>query len=346
MPSKKPSSKSAAKKKSSSSGGPSANTTRPKKSATSSKKTGAKKKAGAAKQTVAKKKTTSSAKKTVPAKKTPGAKKAVGTKKTAVKKTGAAKRTVGSKKKTAAVKKTAERGAKPSSVANAHDEAREALQTATSAAIEAAWAGWGTVDPAVLTHLINPMFMGGPRWPGVRQAYRVVRKGPSVLLASDGLADPFLPADPADRNGHGLEVYAIAGEAPESIPGSWLWTLVWQTAQLAAGRPDIGDLIEELGLVSSELYDVKIPDEHAARFVNDAGRVGVLLNLTHPSTLPPSVDGPLSKIRLVNVKLLTLSELAFVVQGGESARAELAKRFGEAPDPLTSSLTRASVVEP
>jgi hypothetical protein len=33
----------------------------------------------------------------------------------------------------------------------------------------------GVADPDVLAPLINPAFMGGPMWPDLRQAWRVVR---------------------------------------------------------------------------------------------------------------------------------------------------------------------------
>jgi len=38
----------------------------------------------------------------------------------------------------------------------------------------------------------NPALLGGPKWPALRQAFRVVRrKTGNVILASDGLSDPF-----------------------------------------------------------------------------------------------------------------------------------------------------------
>ncbi len=72
------------------------------------------------------------------------------------------------------------------------------------------WSGVGKVDSDVVSHLINPAFMGGPQWPSQRQAFVTVRKGTSTIIASDGLSDPF--ADPDDDeaasyNGHGLELY-------------------------------------------------------------------------------------------------------------------------------------------
>jgi hypothetical protein len=223
------------------------------------------------------------------------------------------------------------------------DLAREAHGEATQRALEAAWSAWGTLDPLVLTHILNPSLMGGPRWPGMRQAYRVVRRGGATLLASDGLADPFDPPGPQDVNGLGLEVYAVTSDPLDAIPGSWLWGVVWNTAQLAASHGGLAALLDELGVITTELYDVAIPEEHRARFVNAEGRVGVLLGLEDAS-ITARVAGPRSSIRLVNATLLTRDELAHVLDRGDAGRQELAQRLRSQGAPLISALGRASVV--
>jgi hypothetical protein len=96
----------------------------------------------------------------------------------------------------------------------------------------------------------------------------------------------------------------VTADPLEEVPGSWLWDMVWQMSQFAASHGGIAALLDEMRLLSTELYDVDIPDTHHDRFVNADGRVGVLLGLT--DTAPPAaIDGPLSRIRLVNIKLLT-----------------------------------------
>lgn len=226
-------------------------------------------------------------------------------------------------------------------MARKHTEIDARLE-ATSKVRDAALSGWGKLDGDVLTHLLNPSFMGGPRWPALRQAWRVARKGEARLLASDGLADPFDEGDEA-RNGFELELFALT-RADLALPGSWLWDMVWQMSQQVASHGGIAGLLDELGLLTTELYDVGIPPSHRAKFVNDSERVCVLLGLTDPAELPARIAGPLSEIRLVNVKLLTLAELEFVLQGGAAARTDLAKRFAKQGDPLASSLDRQSVV--
>ncbi len=213
----------------------------------------------------------------------------------------------------------------------------------TSAVRDAAWSRFGTVDPNVLTHLVNPSLMGGPRWPAMRQAFRVVRRDGATLLASDGLSDPFDDEGAPRVNGFGLELAAWTTDAIDELPASWLWDIVWNMSQFAANHGAIGELLEEMGTLTTELYDVRIPSQHRASFVNDHERVGVLL-WPAAAPLPDRVDGPLSPIRLVNVKLLTLQELDYVVATGPNARAELARRFSESADPQASSLLRKSVV--
>ncbi|MEV6387930.1 hypothetical protein [Nocardia xishanensis] len=72
----------------------------------------------------------------------------------------------------------------------------------------------------------------------------------------------------------------------------------------------------------------------------------MLLGLTGEG-FPGVVAGPLSEIRMVNVKVLTVAETAFCVSGGSGvtdARAEIANRLVAQGDPLWSSLTRPPVV--
>ncbi|CAG1769853.1 hypothetical protein BAC2_00630 [uncultured bacterium] len=216
--------------------------------------------------------------------------------------------------------------------------------TKTSQARAAAWSKWGALDGDVITHLINPSFMGGPRWPAMRQAFRVARKDGAILIASDGLSDPFDDAAHEDApavNGLGLEVFGITQDAIDKVPGSWLFQLVWQAAQLCAGNGRVAALLDEVGTISTELYDVAIPESHAPRYLNQRGRVGVLLGLT-PEGLPERIEGPLSSIRLVALHLLTLEELEMVVEKGTEGRKQLADRFAREGIAGTCTLGRPS----
>lgn len=233
---------------------------------------------------------------------------------------------------------------------DAEAERQQQLE-ATSKARDDVWSAWGALEPDVISHLINPSFMGGPRWPAMRQAYRVARRGPDVLIASDGLADPYdAEHGPQDENGLGLELFAItddsiarAAEGVAQYGATWLHDLVFHCAQLAANHGGVGSLLDELGAISTELNDVKIPEAHRARYVNEHGRFGILLSPA-PAPLPPHITGPLSNIRLLHIQLLALPELAFVVEGGEPARAELLEKLVAQAVFPRSRLARPSVV--
>lgn len=214
----------------------------------------------------------------------------------------------------------------------------------TFRARDEAWARCGEVDPYVLAPLINPAFTGGPVWPNLRQAYKTIRGPVGVILATDGLSDPFDDswADPPHQNGFALEVYGVT-ETEQRREDGWMFQIVAGFAALVARNGRVHSLLDELGTISTELYDVPIPEPARARFVNDAGRVGVLVGLDAPP-VPASCAGPLSAIRLANLKLLTRSELAHVVAHGEGGRAEVTRRILAAPAPLVSSLARAAVI--
>jgi hypothetical protein len=218
----------------------------------------------------------------------------------------------------------------------------DVLVARSADARSSAWSSWGAVDPDVIAHALNPAFMGGPTWPNLRQAFVTARRQGQLLVASDGLSDPF--ANPADGqgNGFGIEFYATTVDPLPAVPGSWLLDLVWQMSQNAAAHGGLAGLLAEQGLLSTELYDVAIPAHARERYVSDAERVAVLVGLGDAAP-PASVQGPLGPIRLANLKLLTRSELDFLLEHGASGRHELARRLAAQGWPTVSSLGRPSV---
>lgn len=146
-------------------------------------------------------------------------------------------------------------------------ELDEAFGTATWAAIEAAWTSWGRIDRDVIAPLINPAFMGGPAWPGLRQAYSITRRTDAILLASSGLADPTAwDDDDEPTNGFELEVYAIASDLPVdsdtmTVAKSWLGRLVMTVSQQVAHLGfQFTDTLTQYGLVTMALPHVQLPD--------------------------------------------------------------------------------------
>ena len=60
--------------------------------------------------------------------------------------------------------------------------------------------------------------------------------------------------------------------------------------------------------------------------------------------VPPAIENtPLTEVLLVNIKLLTLSELRLITDKGTEGRRQLSDAFS-GPNRLTSSLHRAAVV--
>lgn len=220
---------------------------------------------------------------------------------------------------------------------------REARFGRTCEARDAFWQAWGEVDPQVLAPLINPGLSGLPSWPRLRQAYRTVRRGSLTLLATDGLSDPFDDPGRSTEQGFGLECFAVTKDVlPSPVQSSWLFDMLFQVSLNAADHGGFRDVIERAGLVSMQLFDVRVPREWS----NDDGSVGVLLNLqdTRGSGVAGTVVLPVESALVVSVKLLAPSEFEYCVQGGSAARAELGRLFHASGKPQQSSLQRKPVV--
>jgi hypothetical protein len=217
--------------------------------------------------------------------------------------------------------------------------ADEALLQATYKARDKFVNGLGVANPDVLAPLINPSFMGGPMWPDLRQAWRVVRRGSNTIVISDGLSDPFSD-EPGPSAGFGLEVLAeTADPMPEPLQASWLFDLVYHVSQQCAGHGGVRDLIDELRLLSLEL-----PVSAALQPVATSNnRAGVLLGLAPPD-METEFALPGGSIRVVTAKLLWPSELDYVVANGEAGREELAKRFAADHTHHRSSMSRKAVI--
>lgn len=242
--------------------------------------------------------------------------------------------------------------AEPSLVDSA-DEARRA----THAALDRHWQSVGSVEKDVLGYFLSPSFTGGPAWPSTRQAYRVVRRGERILLASDGLSDPF---DDAEGFGNGFEMElfvetADIAPAHRGTPGdvstlsdSWAFELLEHVAQIVADAGGITAQLEQYGALSMELPGVSqsraIGAALPALFVTEDDALGVLLGAPKPDFNDVLDDMPLSPVRLVPIVVLTAAELEFVRAGGGQARAELLERLVAADVGHVSDLQRNSVM--
>lgn len=208
------------------------------------------------------------------------------------------------------------------------------------------WEKAGQLDPYVLTHAINPAFMGGPVWPSLRQAFLTIETLTGTIIASDGLSDPYDDYDTNPKNqpynGLGFEVYLESPEKPAAIgniKNSWQFNIVYQTSQLAADNGNLISMLQEYTYISTELYDVAVPEQ----FLTKEGRVGVLLGLEN-KTIPKELALSIETILIVNVQLLTLAEINYIIEKGEEGRMEIAKKLLAQENPGYSYLERPSVV--
>lgn len=81
------------------------------------------------------------------------------------------------------------------------------------------WVSVGMVEQDVLGHLISPDLMGRPAWPTTRQAYRIIRRPGSIIIATDGMSDPF---DDSTRqeNDFGMELFIETADILPEHAGS------------------------------------------------------------------------------------------------------------------------------
>jgi len=239
----------------------------------------------------------------------------------------------------------------------AREAAEQAARLATGECLDRHWQSVGTVEQDVISYLISPSLTGGTQWPSTRQAYRVVRRDGAVLLASDGLSDPFDDVEGAG-NGFEMEVFLETSDIPEQARGalgevdplkhSWAFEVLKHVADTVADAGGITQQLAQHGVLSLELPGVSqshhIGEQVPASFVTEDDAVGVLLG-GPAADFPSRLEGmPLSPVQLVPVVLITASELEYVRAGGRAAREQLVARLGAAGVGHRSSLQRDSVV--
>jgi hypothetical protein len=202
------------------------------------------------------------------------------------------------------------------------------------AAREAFWRTLGELEEAAIV----PIVPAGPEWPGQRQAWRVIhRAGRRLLLVTDGLSDPF-PGQAASSVGFGLELAIETDEPVEDVQGSWLLVVLQRVANEVVEHERVREAALT-GQLTMEVSGRGMPES----LVTQEGRVGVLLGL-ESSTLPRHLATPAGEVRLVTVKALLPSELAYRVQHGKQGREELARRFAEKGEEHLSRVWRRPVV--
>lgn len=234
--------------------------------------------------------------------------------------------------------------------------AHQILLDQTQSAMDRHWASVGQVEDDVIAYMIPPGLQGGPDWPTVRQAYRVVRRPDTVIISTDGMSDPYMDDD--GENGFGMEVFIETADIPAELSGapgdvaslkhSWAFELLEHAAGLVASNGGFRDRLDSVGSISSECSGVSgshsVGAQVPARFVTGDDSVGLLLGGPEPDFPSLVTDTPMRSVRLVPLVVLTAAELEFVRAGGPEARRELANRLAARPRGHLSDLKRESVV--
>lgn len=240
---------------------------------------------------------------------------------------------------------------------NEAEAANLAARLAGEVCLDRHWRSVGTVERDVIAYMISPSFRGGPDWPSTRQAYRVVRRGDSILLATEGLSDPF-DGVIGMGNGFEMELFMETADIPEHARGSlgqvdplknsWAFELLEHIAKTVADAGGVTERLDQYGALSIEIPGFSrshhMSDQLPKHFVTEDDCTGVLLGAPEPDFPTRLDDMPLSPVRLVSMVLITASELEYVRSGGRAAREDLVSRLKAAGIGHMSNLNRASVV--
>jgi hypothetical protein len=190
------------------------------------------------------------------------------------------------------------------------------LREQTDAARHAFWRTLGRLDEEV----IIPIVVGGP-WPARREVWRVIhRPKEHTLLVTDGLSD-FFVAQAEPSVGFGLELALETNEPLGEVDKSWPLLLLERVGNEVAVHERVREKLKS-GFMSMEVAGKDMPEP----LLTQDGRVGVLLGV-EAGTLPGRFSMPAGEVRLVTVKALMPSELAYLLEHGKPGREELIRRF-------------------
>ncbi|WP_309893654.1 imm11 family protein [Archangium sp.] len=209
---------------------------------------------------------------------------------------------------------------------------RELLETAATAR-EAAWRSLGSLDEEVVMAIA-----ASSSWPGQRQLWCVIRREAGrTLLVTHGLSDPFIErVEPSV--GFGLELALEVDAAMKDFSKGWPLLLLDRVANEVAEYENVRKRAKA-GLFSMEVSGEAMPES----LVTPEGRVAVLLG-AESRTLPGHLSTPYGAVKLVTIKALLPSELAYLLEHGAKGQAELARRFAESGEEHVCRANRRPVV--
>ncbi|MET3722157.1 suppressor of fused domain protein [Sphingomonas trueperi] len=206
---------------------------------------------------------------------------------------------------------------------------------------------WSALGPA--SDRILSSAPAGSLWPGGHEAYRLIHRGNAILLATDGLSDPF--DESATANGFEIELFVEGpGEgAPAQVAGDgWMLEVLRRVAAIVAEEQGILRPLERHGPIPLELTNVSSSAAIAARlpahFLTADDVLGVMIGGPEPDFDTRIEDMPLSPVRAVPVVLLTAAELGEIRAGDSDTRDAVIARLKATGVGHCSDLQRESIV--
>ncbi|HZI11493.1 MAG TPA: DUF1629 domain-containing protein [Myxococcus sp.] len=196
-----------------------------------------------------------------------------------------------------------------------------ALREQTDAARHGFWRTLGRLDEEAYI----PPILGGA-WPSRRQLWQVIRRmNGRTLLVTDGLSD-FFSDEARPSVGFGLELALETDEPLREVARSWAHLILERVGDVVAEQESVRERVKA-GLVTLEISAKNLP----SGLVNPEGQAGVLLGL-ESSALPPRFTLPAGEVRLITLKALLPSELAYLQERGKPGLEELTGRFVKSGD--------------
>jgi len=203
----------------------------------------------------------------------------------------------------------------------------------------------GKPDSDVLGQAIPGEWQGEAAWPTIRKAYRVIRRSHSVIIATDGLADPFEDDDDSTgASGFDLELYIEAEDLATDanvLDGGNVWALelLIHAADEAAGRGAFREWIEKYGCVSMALPGHDLPE----RWLDQDGNAAILFNVPSPD-IPSEMPLPLGRALMVPITLILPDELQLIIEHKAEGRERLRDLLVSSGNWHRIRLNRPSVV--
>lgn len=209
--------------------------------------------------------------------------------------------------------------------------------------IRAFWQSIGELETDLLSYIVNPQFLGAPSWPNTRQAFAVIRTETSLIIASDGLSDPFVGSSVIDQSGYGIEVFieieGLQDVKFDEIISQPEFSVIEMVARNVAGHGGIAKLIDEIGILSMSLpLDCNFEDD----WVDNEGQLGVLLGM-NSSSRSKRLELPFGTVRILAVTPLRPDEIQAVARSTE-ARNKVAASLSQSATEHRFCRNRASVV--